>query len=126
MTRKQKEVLEYIQRYIEANGYSPSFQEISEVCQTNSKGGTSRILDRLIEDGWLRKRSHRARSLELVNDRANRPNLALYSMDELVAEIKRRGRVVGDIYRDEYGQRQFAPYGEAGPIEVASPDETIT
>lgn len=124
MTRKQKEVLDYIRSYLAEHGYSPSLQDIADGCGLTSKSGGWRMVESLIEEGRLRKRNNRARSLEVVEDHIARPNLAIYTLSELEQEVKRRGFIMGDIYRDEYGQRSFIPYG--GGLAVAYPSETIT
>jgi SOS-response transcriptional repressor LexA len=124
MTRKQKEVLDYIRSYLAEHGYSPSLQNIADGCGLPSKSGGWRMVESLIEEGRLRKRGNRARSLEVVENRTTRPNLAIYTLSELEQEVKRRGFVMGDIHRDDYGGRTFVPFG--GGLAVAYPSETIT
>lgn len=124
MTRKQKEVLDYIKSYLAERGYSPSMENIAMDCGLGSKSAAWRMVERLIEDGYISKRGNRARSLEIVENRNTRTNLATYEMWELAEEIKRRGKVVGDIHRDDYGERTFIPFG--GGLAVAYPSETIT
>src|SRR6202167_2307948 len=76
LTRKQCELLIYIDSYLKRTGYSPSFEEMKEALQLKSKSGIHRLISALEERGFLRRRHHRARALEVVrlpDDVAARP-----------------------------------------------------
>lgn len=65
-TRRQKEVLEIIKRYIENNGHLPSYQMIARHMGVNSKSGVSRHIDALEAQGLIRRRLDEGRfKLEL-------------------------------------------------------------
>ena len=66
LTRKQHELLTYIDRHLKATGFSPSFEEMKEALQLRSKSGIHRLISALEERGFLRRRHHRARALEVV------------------------------------------------------------
>jgi repressor LexA len=66
VTYKQSVVLEFVAKYCEENGYSPSYQEIGEAVGIASKSGVKRILDVLVERGHLKTMPRRARSLVVV------------------------------------------------------------
>lgn len=70
-TKKQKELLSFIEEFITAHGYSPSYREIMTGLKYNSVATVALHINSLIKRGHLRKRDHSARSLELV-----KPNLA--------------------------------------------------
>ena len=70
-TKKQKELLSFIEEFITAHGYSPSYREIMTGLKYNSVATVALHVNSLIKRGHLRKRDHSARSLELV-----KPNLA--------------------------------------------------
>jgi SOS regulatory protein LexA len=55
-TRRQKEVLEIITRYIENNGHLPSYQMIAHHMGVSSKSGISRHIDALEAQGLIRRR----------------------------------------------------------------------
>lgn len=65
-TKKQKELLSFIEQFIAARGYSPSYREIMAGLRYNSVATVSLHVNNLIRRGHLRKRDHSARSLELV------------------------------------------------------------
>ncbi len=65
-TKKQKELLTYIESFILAHGYSPSYREIMSGLNYNSVATVALHVNNLINRGQLRKRDHSARSLEVV------------------------------------------------------------
>lgn len=66
-TKKQKEILNYIEAFIGEHGYSPSYREIMTGLNYTSVATVSVHVDNLIKRGHIRKRDRSARSLELVN-----------------------------------------------------------
>lgn len=65
-TKKQKELLDFIEAFIQEHGYSPSYREIMNGLQYTSVATVSLHVGNLIKRGHLRKRDHSARSLEVV------------------------------------------------------------
>jgi hypothetical protein len=65
-TKKQKELLTFIEAFIAEHGYSPSYREIMTGLKYNSVATVSLHVNNLIRRGHLRKRDHSARSLEVV------------------------------------------------------------
>jgi repressor LexA len=66
LTRKQHELLTFIDRHLTATGFSPSFEEMKAALNLKSKSGIHRLISALEERGFLRRRHHRARALEVV------------------------------------------------------------
>ena len=66
-TKKQKEILSFIEEFIKAHGYSPSYREIMNGLNYNSVATVALHVGNLIKRGHLQKRDHSARSLEVVN-----------------------------------------------------------
>jgi repressor LexA len=65
-TKKQRELLSFIERFITEHGYSPSYREIMAGQNYNSVATVALHVNSLIKRGHLRKRDHSARSLEVV------------------------------------------------------------
>lgn len=65
-TKKQKELLSYIESFISEHGYSPSYREIMSAKGYNSVATVALHVNSLIKRGHLKKRDHSARSLEVV------------------------------------------------------------
>lgn len=103
LTRKQNELLNYIELVIATEGTSPSFEEMKEALGLKSKSGVHRLVSALEERGYIRRLTNRARALEVVAGRRDetagkRPilraepvnPLAGFSLHQLQAEIERR------------------------------------
>ncbi len=65
-TKKQKELLGFIEAFIAEHGYSPSYREVMSGLNYTSVATVSLHINSLIKRGHLRKRDHSARSLEVV------------------------------------------------------------
>ena len=65
-TKKQKELLSYIEHFIGEHGYSPSYREVMNGLNYNSVATVALHINSLIKRGHLRKRDHSARSLEII------------------------------------------------------------
>ena len=66
LTRKQNELLMFINKRLNDDGVSPSFDEMKEALDLASKSGIHRLITALEERGFLRRLPHRARALEVV------------------------------------------------------------
>jgi SOS-response transcriptional repressor LexA len=65
-TKKQRELLTFIEKFITEHGYSPSYREIMAGLSYTSVATVALHVNNLITRGHLRKRDHSARSLEVV------------------------------------------------------------
>lgn len=65
-TKKQRELLGFIESFIKENGYSPSYREIMNGLGYTSVATVALHVNNLIKRGHLRKRDRSARSLEVV------------------------------------------------------------
>ena len=65
-TKKQRELLTFIERFIGEHGYSPSYREIMAGLNYTSVATVALHVNNLIKRGHLRKRDHSARSLEVA------------------------------------------------------------
>jgi len=66
LTRKQRELLLFINQRLTATGVSPSFDEMKDALNLRSKSGIHRLVSGLEERGFIRRLPHRARALEVV------------------------------------------------------------
>ncbi|NIE79873.1 MULTISPECIES: transcriptional repressor LexA [Asaia] len=66
LTRKQHQLLLYIDGYLKRTGFSPSFDEMKDALELRSKSGIHRLISALEERGFLRRHHHRARALEIL------------------------------------------------------------
>jgi repressor LexA len=66
LTRKQNELLLYINRHLTEKGVSPSFDEMKEALGLKSKSGIHRLITGLEERGFIKRLPHKARALEVI------------------------------------------------------------
>tara|TARA_B100000609_G_C17180817_1_gene417006 strand:- start:692 stop:1375 length:684 start_codon:yes stop_codon:yes gene_type:complete len=66
LTKKQKNLLIYINEKLKNNGVSPSYDEMRESLNLKSKSGIHRLISALEERGFVKRLAHKARALEVV------------------------------------------------------------
>ena len=66
LTRKQHELLMFINQRLASTGVAPSFDEMKDALNLRSKSGIHRLISGLEERGFIRRLPHRARALEVV------------------------------------------------------------
>ena len=66
LTRKQYELLTFIDKCLKKSGVSPSFDEMKDALGLRSKSGIHRLILGLEERGFIRRLPHRARALEVL------------------------------------------------------------
>ena len=66
LTKKQFELLTFINRRLSESGVSPSFEEMKEALSLKSKSGIHRLITGLEERGFIKRLAHRARALEVT------------------------------------------------------------
>ncbi|MFT3986754.1 transcriptional repressor LexA [Aestuariivirga sp.] len=66
LTRKQLELLLFINERLKEEGVPPSFEEMKEALNLQSKSGVHRLIVALEERGFLKRMPNRARALEVV------------------------------------------------------------
>jgi repressor LexA len=66
LTRKQHELLTYINARLSESGVSPSFEEMKDALDLKSKSGVHRLISALEERGFIRRLPNRARALEVA------------------------------------------------------------
>ncbi|HET6468868.1 MAG TPA: transcriptional repressor LexA [Geminicoccaceae bacterium] len=66
LTQRQRQLLQFIQQYMNAHGVCPSFEEMRGALRLRSKSGIHRLISGLEERGYVRRLAYRARALEVV------------------------------------------------------------
>ncbi len=67
LTHRQAEMLRFIDRYQrETRGVSPSYQEMRVFMGLSAKSGVARIIDALVERGFITRIKHRNRSIKIL------------------------------------------------------------
>jgi repressor LexA len=66
LTKKQRELYDYIAEYIRRHGKGPSYDEMLHATGLKSKSGISRMVNCLRERGWIGHMPHRSRSVYIL------------------------------------------------------------
>ncbi|MEH3101148.1 transcriptional repressor LexA [Sphingomonas adhaesiva] len=107
LTRKQHELICFIQDRLNESGVSPSFEEMKDALELKSKSGVHRLISALEERGYLRRLPNRARALEVLKspERADAkrapvaapPRRAVPEPANDVIEIPLHGRIAAGV-----------------------------
>jgi repressor LexA len=121
LTRKQHELLAFIDRHLKETGFSPSFEEMKDALQLRSKSGIHRLISALEERGFLQRRHHRARALEVVrlpDDLAGRH--AAGAMQAATAGARSEGNFSPNVIRGDFSGRLpgVRAANEAGAVQL--------
>lgn len=110
LTKRQKEILDFIEEYIESHDYAPSYREIAENFKLTSVATVADHLENLKEKGYLVKDFREARSLQLT-PRWDERNFEIPLSGTIAAgapiEAIRTNETI-DIPRDMVGKNVFA------------------
>ncbi len=66
LTKKQKNLLLFINKKLRSSGISPSYEEMKASLNLKSKSGIHRLISALEERGFIKRLAHKARALEVV------------------------------------------------------------
>ena len=80
LTKKQKELFDYLKDYITSNQISPSFEEMKEAVNLKSKSGIHRLITSLEQRGFIKRLKHKARAMEIIDKEVNTNKINLESV----------------------------------------------
>jgi len=105
LTKKQLELLLFIDSHLKTHGTAPSFEEMKEAVKLRSKSGIHRLVTALEERGFLRRLPHRARALEVT--KIPQPRTEELRPQLVASNTGPRGNVIpGDFGQDRNGNGQ--------------------
>ena len=93
LTKKQKELFDYLNTYISKNDISPTFEEMKQAVNLKSKSGIHRLITSLEQRGFIKRLKHKARAMEIIKTFANKTNIAPNHKDSLLFEIPLLGSI---------------------------------
>lgn len=110
LTKRQKEILDFIQQFIQSHDYAPSYREIADYFELGSIGTVADHIENLKDKGYLTKDYHEARSLQLTprwDDRTFEiPLMGTIAAGAPIEAIRTSETI--DIPRDMMGKNVFA------------------
>lgn len=112
LTRKQLELLLFINDRLKEEGVPPSFEEMKEALNLQSKSGVHRLIVALEERGFLKRMPNRARALEVIKLPDNHsPSLA-----------QKKGGFAPNVIQGSLGKvKPMAPANDGGPRAAVVP-----
>ncbi len=95
ITKRQKEVLEYVEKYIKKKGYSPALSEICKKFKLRSLGTAHKHIENLRKGGYLEKEKNKHRSIDIHGSEkmVNIPLLGLIAAGQPIEAIQNREMV---------------------------------
>ena len=72
ITRRQKEVLDFLTQFVQQNGYSPSYEEIARGLELSSLATVHKHISNLQAKGLLQRAHNRSRSIDVLPARSTR------------------------------------------------------
>ena len=133
LTRKQYDLLLYIDKCLKTSGVPPSFDEMKEALDLKSKSGIHRLITGLVERGFIRRLPHRARALEVLKLPDNLTHItADPSVDEDDGENSFSPRVIQGSFRPSLSGARVAESSDAvelpllGKIAAGTPIEALS
>ena len=92
LTKKQKELFEFLSGYITKNNISPSFEEMKNAVNLKSKSGIHRLITSLEQRGFIKRLKHKARAMEITRTLTNTLN-KINNNDQKIYEIPLLGSI---------------------------------
>ena len=106
LTKRQKQIYDYLKRYIHKNGISPTFEEIRKHLRLRALSTISEHIEELIEKGFITKNGYGARSIEIASkkilDLINIPLLGTIAAGQPIEAIENRSETI-TLTKNEIG-----------------------
>ncbi|RZO36169.1 MAG: transcriptional repressor LexA [Rhodospirillaceae bacterium] len=125
LTRKQYQLLTYIDNHLNSNGVPPSYEEMKDALDLKSKSGIHRLITALEERGFIRRLPHKARALEVLKKPQN-------MIDDPPAKGSFEPRVVDGTFGQPFNTGDNAEPGDEsvglpfyGKIAAGTPIEAL-
>jgi len=110
LTKKQHELLVFIDGRLRDSGVSPSFDEMKDALGLRSKSGIHRLITGLEERGFIRRLPHRARALEILRMPEN--------MEPVRSPRPEKPGFSPNVIRGEFGMAGIAVQGDAEAVSL--------
>ncbi len=109
LTKRQKEVLDYLVAFLNKNGYSPSFEEIARALKLTSLATVHKHLSTLERKGYVRRGYNQSRSLEILQ--LPKP-IREQVMERHVVELPLMGRIAAGKPLEAVEERESISLGD--------------
>ena len=117
LTKKQNELLIYINQNLRETGVAPSYEEMKDALDLRSKSGIHRLINALEERGFIRRLPHRARAIEVTKlPTASSPDKKGNFSPELIKGDKEI--TTDDIFEETHELKMMGKIAAGTPIEA--------
>lgn len=99
-TKKQRELLNFIDGFIKGNGYGPSYREIMRALDYKSVSTVATHVNGLIARGWLIKKDNSARTLEVVRQQDSLVEQSIVAKNTTESDIRAKIEVLRGVDND--------------------------
>ncbi|MBN1325456.1 transcriptional repressor LexA [Candidatus Falkowbacteria bacterium] len=97
LTKRQKEILDFINQYTEENGYAPSYREIAKKLGLSSVSTVCEHIQALESKGYLKMEPNEARSIEVIDEdfskALNLPLLGLITAGQPIEAVEQKEKI---------------------------------
>ncbi|WP_419796776.1 MAG: transcriptional repressor LexA [Terasakiella sp.] len=133
LTKKQYDLLLFLEKRLKDTGVSPSYDEMKEALDLKSKSGIHRLITGLEERGFIRRLPHRARAVEVLRVPENQDQLEgpLRSDSSKIHDLQEMRNQVGGVDGNKRANTDILPDSEAvqlalvGKIAAGTPIEAL-
>ena len=117
LTKKQKQLLNYIGTFQSRNGVTPSYEEMKDALALKSKSGIHRLILALEERGFVKRLAHKARALEIIKDGITNLDVSSYRKNVVIADFKEQSH--------NLSENKVSTIPMLGKIAAGTPIEAI-
>ena len=117
LTKKQKQLLNYIGNFQSRNGVTPSYEEMKDALELKSKSGIHRLILALEERGFVKRLAHKARALEIIKDGIANLDVSPHRKNVVIADFKEQSH--------NLSENKVSTIPMLGKIAAGTPIEAI-
>ena len=117
LTKKQKQLLNYIGTFQSRNGVTPSYEEMKDALALKSKSGIHRLILALEERGFVKRLAHKARALEIIKDGITNLDVSSHRKNVVIADFNEQSH--------NLSENKVSTIPMLGKIAAGTPIEAI-
>ena len=117
LTKKQKQLQNYIGTFQSRNDVTPSYEQIKDELELKSKSGIHRLILALEERGFVKRLAHKARALEIIKDGIANLDVSIHRKNVVIADFKEQSH--------NLSENKVSTIPMLGKIAAGTPIEAI-
>ena len=117
LTKKKKQLLNYIGTFQKRNGVTTSYEEMKDALAHKYKSGIHRLILALEERGFVKRLAHKARALEIIKDGIANLDVSPHRKNVVIADFKEQSH--------NLSENKVSTIPMLGKIAAGTPIEAI-